>query len=266
MRGEDELLSGVRKKFLEDCRVIEVSSRGKYFEVKFESSEISGRICSGQFVNIGLRTTFFRRPFTLFDKGVGFFSVLVKVVGRGSRELSEVREGQKISILGPLGNSVLDMGIYPSDEVNLVAGGIGIANMFYLSKSLKSLGCRVKIFWGIKTSEEYFEECLEYADEVFVTSEDGKVGEKGFITRTFRNKYSGGSVYVSGPLGMIKEISMIGELPHDMVICSFESVMGCGVGVCYGCCIGSEEGGYYLVCKDGPNFVLSRVLHIFCRK
>jgi len=246
--------------FVEDCRVIDVKKLGSYFEIVFESKYISKSIQPGQFVNVKLNTTFFRRPFTLFDKGQSWFSVLIKVVGRGTNELSQAKEGQVFNILGPLGNSVFDLGIHTNESVDLVAGGVGIANMLVLSKFLKTSNKRVRLFWGIKTKEEYFEKNFEYLDKVFITSEDGGVGEKGFITSLLQREYNGSVIYTCGPIPMIKAIAMLDNIPNDKVVCSLERVMGCGVGLCYGCNIGNPEKGYLLVCKDGPNFRLSDVV------
>ncbi|MEN2998364.1 MAG: FAD-binding oxidoreductase [Brevinematia bacterium] len=250
------------RKFLEDCRVVGIHRLGKYFELKFESEHIADVIQPGQFVNIKLKTSFFRRPFTLFEKGVGYFSILVKVVGRGTEELSRMEIGQSLNVLGPLGNSVLDFGIHLEEAVDLVCGGVGIANMLMVAKLLKTLNKRVRLFWGIKSAEEYFEKCFEYVDEVFISSEDGKIGEKGVVVNLLEKRYSGNMVYASGPLPMIVSISKAQGIILNRVICSLEAVMGCGLGICYGCAVGTSESGYKLVCKDGPNFILSEVVKL----
>lgn len=250
------------KIFVEECRVVEVRRLGVYFEIVFESKYISRNIQPGQFVNVRLNTTFFRRPFTLFDKGQEWFSILVKVVGRGTNELSQSKVGQFFSIVGPLGNSVFNFGLHLHDALDLVAGGVGIANMLALAKLLKTSNRKVRLFWGIRTKEEYFEKNFEYIDEVFIASDDGSVGEKGFITTVFQKKYKGDHVYACGPLPMIKTLSELENIPNDRVVCSLERLMACGLGLCYGCNLGSQEKGYLLVCKDGPNFRLSDIVEL----
>lgn len=250
------------KIFVEDCRILDVKRLGGYFEISFESKYISKSIQPGQFVNVKLNTTFFRRPFTLFDKGQNWFSILIKVVGRGTNELSQSKEGQIFSIVGPLGNSIFDFGLHLNDTIDLVAGGVGIANMLVLAKLLKTSNRRVRLFWGIKSKEEYFEKNFEYVDKVFITSEDGGIGEKGFITTILQREYKGDYIYTCGPIPMIKTISKLENVPNDKVVCSLERLMGCGLGLCYGCNIGNQEKGYFLVCKDGPNFWLNDVVEL----
>lgn len=249
------------KRFLEYCPITKITPLGKYFEITFESKYISKYIQPGQFVNIKLKTPFLRRPFTLFDKGKYSFSILVKVVGKGTLELSQMKEGQFLDILGPLGNSVFNFDILSGGYVDLVAGGVGIANMLSLAKLLKTSNYKVRLFWGIKSRDEYFER-FEYFDEVFISSEDGSIGSKGFITSVLEKKYTGNKIYTCGPIPMIKAISWIKGIKHSDVVCSLETVMGCGIGICYGCNIGKPDKGYKLVCKDGPNFLLKDIIDL----
>jgi len=241
--------------FSEECEVLENRKIGNYHEITFGSKKISSAIKIGQFVNIKLEKVFFRRPFTLLFKGSDSFSILVKIVGNGSKELSEVREGEKLDIIGPLGNSVFDFDILGGDFVSMVAGGVGIANMVSLGMLLKSMGKKSKLFWGIKSKEEFFDDYLKYFDEFFISSEDGSVGQRGFVTDLLKGKYDSEFVYSCGPMPMYKTIKNLG-LPEEKIVVSLETVMGCGVGVCYGCAVRGKN-GYYLVCKDGPNFRLS---------
>ncbi len=247
------------KIFLEDCKILDISLLGQYLEVVLESFYISKYVKPGQFVNVKLKTPFFRRPFTLFDKGTNSFSILVKIVGKGTKEISEMKREQFLNVLGPLGNSIFDFDLYGLDAIDLVAGGVGIANMLSVAKLFKASNKKVRLFWGIKTKSEYFEKFFEYFDEIFISSEDGSIGQKGVITQVLNENYTGNKVYACGPVKMLKAIledKVI--LPND-VVCSLESVMGCGIGICYGCSIGNSQYGYKLVCKDGPNFLLSEI-------
>jgi dihydroorotate dehydrogenase electron transfer subunit len=244
--------------FEEECEVLSNRRVGKYHEITFSSKRIAKAIKVGQFVNIKLDRVFFRRPYTLLFKDNGKFSILVKVVGRGSKELSEITEGKSLSIIGPLGNSVFDFDITGSESVSMVAGGVGIANMVSLAMLLKNMNEKSRLFWGIKSKDEFFDDYLHFFDEVFISSEDGGVGYKGFITDVFREKYGGEFVYACGPLPMYKAMKEL-RLAEEKVLVSLETVMGCGIGVCYGCSTKTLE-GYKLVCKDGPNFRLSELV------
>lgn len=246
------------KKFLEVCKINEINKLGSYVEIKFQSEKILKSIKPGQFLNIKLNSVFFRRPFTLFRKEKDNIAILVKVIGKGTRELANMKEGQEIEILGPLGNSILDFKILEEDEIDLVAGGVGIANMIIVGEILKRINKKARLFWGMKTKEEYFEKYLEYFSEIYISTEDGSIGEKGFITQLLEKKYTGNKIYTCGPIPMIKAISKLSNTNPDNVICSLETIMGCGIGICYGCNIGTPE-EYFLVCKDGPNFKLSQI-------
>ncbi|MCX8029445.1 MAG: dihydroorotate dehydrogenase electron transfer subunit [Brevinematales bacterium] len=245
--------------FIEDSKIIDISKLGGYFEVKLESKYISKHIQPGQFVNIKLRTPLLRRPFTLFDKEHNSFSILVKVVGKGTEELTKMKASQTVNIIGPLGNSVFDFGIHNEEKVNLVAGGVGIANMVSLAKLLKTSKRKVRLFWGIRSKEEYFEKYFEYVDEIFISTEDGSIGCKGFITELLERKYDGNMIYACGPTPMLKSLSKIHVNPEKVIV-SLETFMGCGIGICYGCSIPSSENGYILVCKDGPNVPLNKIV------
>ncbi|MGB9621328.1 MAG: FAD-binding oxidoreductase [Brevinematia bacterium] len=247
------------KKFIEFCKITQIEKLGSYVEIKLSSERILKSIKPGQFLNVKLNSVFFRRPFTLFRKEKNIISILVKIVGKGTKELSNMKEGQEIEVLGPLGNSILDFGILEESEVDLVAGGVGIANMITVGELFKKNNKKVRLFWGIRTKEEYFEKYFEYFDDIYISSEDGSVGEKGLVTQVLEKKYTGNKIYTCGPIPMIRSISQLRDIKAEDVICSLETVMGCGIGICYGCNIGNQQYGYLLICKDGPNFRLSEI-------
>jgi len=244
--------------FEEECEVLSNRKVGKYHEITFSSRRIVKSIKVGQFVNVKLDKVFFRRPYTLLFKDNSKFSILVKVVGKGSKELSEVTEGRSLSVIGPLGNSIFDFDITNGDIVSMVAGGVGIANMVSLAILLKNMNKKSRLFWGVKSKDEFFDDYLHFFDEVFVSSEDGGVGYKGFVTDVFRKKYGGELVYACGPLPMYRVMKEL-RLPEEKIFVSMETVMGCGIGICYGCSVRVVD-GYKLVCKDGPNFRLSELV------
>lgn len=254
------MIAKVQKIFDEECLITNIKTLGGYLEITFESDNISSSILPGQFVNVKLKTPLLRRPFTLFDKTNGKFSILVKVVGTGTEELSRMKIGQSLSILGPLGNSVFDFGINEATRIDLVAGGVGIANMLIVAKTLRGDRKKVRLFWGIRTKDEYFEKDFEYFDEIFISSNDGSVGYKGFITEVFEKQYEGGTVYACGPTPMLSALSRLPNLDRDRTILSLETFMGCGIGICYGCNVRTRSDGYILVCKEGPNILLKDIL------
>lgn len=254
------MITRTQKIFDEECLIADIQALGGYFEITFESNNISNSILPGQFVNVKLKIPLIRRPFTLFDKADGKFSILVKVVGVGTEELSKMKIGQSLRILGPLGNSVFDFGLQKEDSIDLVAGGVGIANMLIVAKYLRSKSRKIRLFWGVRTKDEYFEKDFEYFDEIYISSDDGSIGEKGFITQVFERHYKGGVVYACGPIPMLSALSRLPKLDANRTILSLETFMGCGIGICYGCNVKTRDDGYILVCKEGPNILLRDIL------
>jgi dihydroorotate dehydrogenase electron transfer subunit len=213
-----------------------------------------------------------RRPFSIFNihsharsgKPTGL-ELLVKEVGIGTSRLAKLQPGQSINCMGPLGH-----GFHVPAEMRkqvetayLVAGGVGIAAVYLLARSLVSHNVRPVFFYGGKSKDDlilrdYFER-LEI--ELHYTTEDGSGGDRGLVTDALLNLLKSrprrpGRIYACGPWGMMKavhEISLQFKLPCEV---SLEARMGCALGACLGCVIhGQDSQGeeqYLRVCQDGP--------------
>ncbi len=251
------------KIFQEQCTVENIEKLGAFFEITFSSKSIAKLAKPGQFIEVKTNDSFypfFRRPFTVFRNQSNYISILFRVVGIGTYQMSNFRIGQKVDLIGPLGNSVFDFNLFDNDTLTLLAGGVGIANMIPIGILSKHLGKKSKLYWGIKSKEEMFEKYLEYFDYVKISSNDGTIGEKGFITDIFAKEYNEKEfVYSCGPIQMIKTLNKFNHIDKNKIIVSLETVMGCGMGICYGCVVKSSKNENLLVCKDGPNFYLSHI-------
>jgi dihydroorotate dehydrogenase electron transfer subunit len=212
----------------------------------------------GQFAQVrvdGSPETFLRRPISIhdvdYDKNT--FKLLIQIAGPGTRTLSKLGNGDTLNLVYPLGNSFS----LPkkNEKVLLVGGGCGIAPLLFLGKYIKSNGYIPDIILGFRNSERIieFEEYLKIGN-VFITTEDGSMGEKGYVTsHTVFSTRRYDRIYCCGPDSMMKAIS--GYCKKANIICevSLENLMACGIGACL-CCIVDSVKGNLCTCIDGPVF------------
>ncbi len=210
--------------------------------LKGDTSEITA---SGQFVNIKLDGFYLRRPISVCDVNGDELTIIYKVVGKGTKQMSAMKEGS-LDILTGLGNGY-DLS-KAGDKPLLIGGGVGVPPMFMLCKELIKQGKEVTVILGFNTKEEVFyeKEFKNLGAKVFVTTVDGSVGTKGFVTDEMDREYS--YFYTCGPEPMLKAIYKKSVTSGQF---SFEERMGCGFGACMGCSCKTVT-GYKRICKDGP--------------
>ena len=200
----------------------------------------------GQFVNIKLDGFYLRRPISVCDVQGDVLTLIYKVVGNGTEKLSQMREGEKLSVLTGLGNGydLTKSGGAPL----LIGGGVGVPPMYLLAKKLISKGCKVSVILGFNTQDEVFyeDEFRALGCDVTVTTVDGSYGTKGFVTDALPESYS--YFYTCGPEPMLKAVYRSAKTSGQF---SFEERMGCGFGACMGCSCKTVT-GYKRICKDGP--------------
>ena len=240
----------------------------KIFKLTLSSSHVSRTAKPGSFVHIKVNPNHYpllRRAFSVHwvDEEKECFEVLFKVVGRGTEILSEKSPGDMLDILGPVGK---DFSVPQKEQtVMLVAGGMGIAPLWFLLTSLidKIPKERVTFFLGAKNEKElvYCGRLEGLGTNLIVTTDDGSLGAKGLVTDVFLreiNKRENESkrlvVYSCGPQEMLKKMSEISKEYDLSCQISLEGSMACGVGACWGCAVKLDNGGYKRVCIDGPVF------------
>lgn len=201
----------------------------------------------GQFINIKLDGFFLRRPISVCDCENGKLLIIYKVVGNGTKEMSELPVGAELDILSGLGNG------YDTSKSGdcpvLIGGGVGVPPMYLLCKKLVSEGKKATVILGFNSEKEVFgvDEFKATGAEVYVTTADGSVGTKGFVTDVLKNlDYT--YFYTCGPMPMFKAIESIAKTSGQY---SFEERMGCGFGACMGCTCKTKYGNKR-ICKDGP--------------
>ena len=220
----------------------------------------------GQFINIALSGHFLRRPISVSDFDPESVTILYKIAGAGTREMTMIPDGTVLDVLTGLGNGFDTAKASESGHALLLGGGIGSAPMLALAKSLKAAGVRVSAVLGFNTADEVIlakELKAAGADVTVMTmdgsegTEDGVVYGKGFIPDAGVLKdCTDAYYYACGPVLMLravyKKVKCDGEL-------SFEERMGCGFGACMGCTMHTVHGANR-VCKDGPVFAKSELL------
>lgn len=203
----------------------------------------------GQFVNIALEGRYLRRPISVCDWDERTLTLVYKVVGGGTAQMSCMTPGTELDLLTGLGNgfSVVDAAQRPL----LVGGGVGVPPLYNLAKKLLAAGREVAVVLGFSTASEVFyeEEFRALGCRVVVATADGSRGVKGFVTTAIAESgIAFDYFYACGPLPMLRAlcegVAQDGQL-------SFEERMGCGFGGCMGCSCQTKYGSKR-ICKEGP--------------
>lgn len=201
----------------------------------------------GQFVNIKLDGLFLRRPISVCDCEGDILTLIYKVVGHGTEQMSKMSGGETLDLLTGLGNGY-DTSLSGQDPI-LLGGGVGVPPMYMLCKKLIAEGKKVSVILGFNRADEVFfeEEFKALGADVTVTTVDGSYGVKGFVTDVMKNEnYS--YFYTCGPEPMLKAVYNTSTTEGQF---SFEERMGCGFGACMGCSCKTIT-GYKRICKEGP--------------
>jgi dihydroorotate dehydrogenase electron transfer subunit len=243
-----------------------------YNVVAFRAPAIAAQARPGQFVMVkcsdGL-DPLLRRPFSIFelirdedDRYVGV-SILNKRVGTGTARLHDVRAGDRLSILGPLGQPFVP--VAPPSEAWMVAGGVGLAPFATLAEALAESGTTTTLFYGGRSARDiYYEELFTALGvRLVVTTEDGSRGERGRVTAPLerelgaRARADDVTIYACGPTPMMRAVARLGAAAGRSVSVSLEPVMGCGMGGCYSCVVPVRQGAhshFVRSCIEGPVF------------
>ena len=210
------------------------------------AGDTSAITAPGQFVNIRLDGLYLRRPISICDWDDNGLTLIYKVVGRGTEQLSKMVPGRALDCLVGLGNGY---DLSPAGERPLlIGGGVGVPPLYGLARRLIAQGRRVTVCLGFNTAGEIFYE-REFAAlgcDVRVSTVDGTCGAKGFVTAILPDNPT--HYYACGPEPMLKAVFNALDCPGQL---SFEARMGCGFGACMGCTCETIT-GHKRICKDGP--------------
>ncbi len=211
------------------------------------SGDTSAITAPGQFVNIQLSGKFLRRPISVCDYDETTLTIIYKVVGSGTEQMSRMAAGTVLDILTGLGNGY-DLALSGQKPL-LLGGGVGVPPMYNLAKKLLAQGKEVTVILGFNTKSEIFYEAEFQAlgAKVITATADGSYGTKGFVT-TPMEALDYTYFYTCGPEPMLKAVYKASKTSGQM---SFEERMGCGFGACMGCSCKTLT-GYKRICKEGP--------------
>jgi 2-polyprenylphenol hydroxylase and related flavodoxin oxidoreductases len=256
------------KKYLLDLKVVEnVSLHPKYCLLKLTVEKPLPEMIPGQFVQIrvdGSPQTFLRRPISInyVDKKANELWLLVQVIGEGTRRIAGYKPGETMNIMLPLGNgfSIPQQTEGSSFLPLLIGGGVGTAPMLYLGEILKSVGFEPQFLLGARSKEDVMQLAdFEKIGVVHITTEDGSMGEKGFVTNhSVLNDKKIDQIYTCGPKPMMMAVAKYAKTSGIPCEVSLENMMACGIGACL-CCVENTVKGNVCVCTEGPVFNINQL-------
>lgn len=251
-------------KHLEDALVVAQQELAENVYSMVLSAETIANVAKpGQFIDLRLLNGAFtlRRPFgiAMVDKEKGQFTIIYRVLGKGTAFLSKLTAGDMVNILGPLGNGFSTQAKHPL----IVGGGMGLSPVLFYAIAMNG---KADVLMGGKNACELFWHKLykDHAKNIFCTTDDGSLGEKGFVTTLLpklltQNDYD--LVVTCGPEIMMRSVAKVAadhKIPCEV---SLEKRMGCGLGACLSCSIDTACGKRKKVCKDGPVFKAEEVFY-----
>ena len=252
------------KKFLIDFKIVKNERLSDSYSL-FVLEPINGELPEmqpGQFVQVEVpnsKSTYLRRPISInyVDYANNQLWLLVRKAGEGTSSLMKLAENDVVNLMLPLGNGFT---IFPGETMLLIGGGVGVAPLLYLGKKAKEAGANVKFLLGARTENDLLElEQFESVGDVFVSTENGGKGEKGFVTQhSVLNSGSFSRIACCGPMPMMKAVAKIAKDKSIECEVSLENVMACGLGACL-CCVEDTVEGNVCVCKEGPVFNIKRL-------
>ena len=242
------------------------------FSFWLEAPDMARRVGPGQFLNVKVSSGLdpvLRRPISVCDVERNRVRLVFRVVGRGTALLSNVRTGDELDVLGPLGRPAPEL---HHKDVLLCGGGIGAAPLLFLARRLKRSN-RLRAVIGARTKTELLlaREFRALGLPVSLATDDGSAGYKGMVTELAetqcRAQKGGGRsavsrqpsvVFACGPRPMLADL--VKRLDPIPVWGFVEERMGCGTGICYCCALPKKGGGHVRFCEEGPVVRLNEVV------
>jgi dihydroorotate dehydrogenase electron transfer subunit len=250
-----------------------------YFALGIYCPPIADRIRPGQFVMLKVsddNSPLLRRPFSVYKsypeghpekRKRGHLFILYKEVGRGTRKMTSLRKGQRVDLIGPLGNGFTLPPLPSSGSTILIGGGMGIVSLYSLVEAFEAR--ELFVFIGGKAEHDVLcvKDFRKFSSNIFIATENGSLGFEGTVVDLFlsqkmrfkRNeKYY---LYACGPVAMLKALAGIVKAKNFISYASLEARMGCGFGACWGCVVRTNhpKTPHQRVCEDGPVFRLEDI-------
>ena len=251
------------KKHILDMRLMaNVQLHSAYALMKFVPVEGElPAMLPGQFAEVRIddsATTYLRRPISIHNVVNNELWLLVRRAGAGTDKLASLAEGAVVNMVLPLGNTFT----MPTDNNMrplLIGGGVGVAPLLYWGKELAKQGIRPAFLLGARSDKDLLQlPEFEAVGDVYLSTEDGSAGEKGFVTQHSVLNESFSYIYTCGPKPMMQAVARIARAHNIACEVSLENLMACGVGACL-CCVEDTVEGHVCVCKEGPIFNIDRL-------
>ncbi len=233
------------------------------FDMRIREEEIARAAVPGQFLSLYSSdlSRLLPRPVSICGAESGEIRLVYRIAGEGTREFSSLKEGDRIRVMGPLGNGFPGVAAFSGKKAVLFGGGIGIPPMLFAAKQMMAAGASVTAVLGYRDKDTFLSEEFAPFAEVLIATEDGSRGTRGNVMDAFSaGKIKADVMFACGPLPMLRAIrtyALENEIPCFL---SLEERMACGVGACLGCVTKTvkEDPHSYVnnarVCKDGPVF------------
>lgn len=212
----------------------------------------------GQFVQIAVEApgVFLRRPISVNDVNAekNTLDLLIRLAGRGTSHLCALKAGDSVNIMLPLGNGFSLGAKEREGRLLLVGGGVGVAPLLYLGRRLREEGLKPEFLLGARSAADLLR-LTDFAEigPVHISTEDGSMGEKGFVTLHSVWNEPVAHIYCCGPAPMMKAVAAIARKKETPCEVSLENMMACGLGACL-CCVENTVKGNVCVCTEGPVF------------
>jgi dihydroorotate dehydrogenase electron transfer subunit len=237
------------------------------FEMKLTGPGVASMTTPGQFLHVSVgkhSSKLLRRPLSIchVDLDKEEVTLLYRAQGEGTKQLSQKQKGETADVLGPLGNGFDMDSVEANKNALLIGGGIGVPPLYYLGKRLRDIGVKVSFILGYQSLDDsFYVDKFREIGETIVTTVDGSLGIKGFVTDAM-GKWTAEEpvIYSVGPAVMLKAVEeKAGGLNGYL---SLEERMGCGIGACFACVCKAEtrKSGYVKICSDGPVFKMGEVV------
>ena len=254
-----------------NARLRDLAIWGDFFHFTVEAPEIGRAARPGQFVMVKVAegtTPLLRRPLGIHNANADGLELFFKVAGLGTEILARKKTGDRIDLIGPLGRGFTVPADARGRTAYLVGGGRGIAPLYFLARELVRAGLRPLVLYGGRSLADIpLRERFEASGiPVLCSTDDGSFGYAGLVTELAAaelEKEKPAMIYACGPDPMMKALSAVAAKHGVAAEFSLESIMGCGIGACWGCVhrIKSESGdGWVKICEEGPVFPGERIL------
>jgi len=254
--------------------------RSCYFMLGIYCPPIADRIKAGQFVMLKVSdrpSPLLRRPFSVYKsyplthpqkRKRGHLFILYKKVGVGTSRMAALGKGQKVDLIGPLGNGFALPPLPSSANCVLIGGGVGIVSLYPLAEALE--GTKLLVLIGGKTRNDILgvEDFRKLNSTILTATEDGSLGVQGTVVDLFAStatkfkKNEEYYIYACGPVPMLRALA--GKVKSKKFVCqvSLEARMGCGFGACWGCVVKTKQSKtpYQRVCQEGPVFRMENIV------